>query len=104
MPFRFKRRESIRDGVHRIAAELLDDIIADLEAKPPEIHEARKRFKMLRALLRMIRTGVSREFRRSENAQFRRLGQSLGAARDAQVRLETFERLLALPGAPEISR
>jgi len=61
MPARFKRREPVRAGFRRIAAEQLDGILADLAGNdgPPDIHTARRRCKLTRALLRLVRRGLS---------------------------------------------
>lgn len=102
MSARFKRRESVRHGFRRIAAEQLDGILADLAGNdgPPDIHTARRRCKLTRALLRLVRRGLDEADFRKENRYLRDLARSLSAARDAQVRLRTFEQLLAIPGAP----
>jgi CHAD domain-containing protein len=102
MSARFKRRESVRHGFRRIAAEQLDGILADLAGNegPPDIHNARRRCKLTRALLRLLRQGLEDTDFRAENTRLRNLARSLSAARDAQVRLRTFGQLLALPGAP----
>jgi len=102
MSARFKRRESVRHGFRRIAAEQLDGILADLAGNdgPPDIHHARQRCKLTRALLRLLRQGLEDADFREENTRIRNLARSLSAARDAQVRLRTFGQLLALPDAP----
>lgn len=71
-----------------------------LLAHPPEegltaaVHDARKNFKRLRALLRLVRPALGRKRFDRENAVFRDAGRALSAVRDAQVLVVTFEKLL----------
>jgi CHAD domain-containing protein len=99
MAFSFKRRESVRNGFQRMADDQLAGILADLKDldDPDAIHDARKRCKKLRSLFRLIRSGVPKKWRAAENRRLRRVANLLGAARDAEVRAATFEKLLAGP-------
>ncbi len=84
--------------VKRIAIALVDDAVEQLRdaaAAPSEtaVHEARKRFKELRALLRLVESAAGRHRTKEARLRARDAGRSLSAARDADVLGETFEKL-----------
>lgn len=81
-------REISRYQTERALASL-DAVEADPEGS---VHDARKRFKKVRGLLRLLRPGLGKTYGK-ENAFFRDLGRSLSATRDAQVFWETIVRL-----------
>jgi CHAD domain-containing protein len=92
-------REVARDQISKAAGSLrgADD---DLEEA---IHDARKRFKKIRGLLRLVRPGLGGRYGK-ENKAFRDLGRRLSPVRDAQVMAETVEKLekdAAAPGVAE---
>jgi len=64
------------------------------------IHDARKRFKRVRALYRLIAPAAP-EFRARENARIRDVARSLSAVRDATALVETIDYLRDFAGAPE---
>lgn len=90
MSFRFRRRESLRDGCVRIVVEQIDRAIADVvggDDDPHEaVHQVRKRCKKIRAVLRLIRPKFTNY--RGENAWFRDAAQGLSAVRDAESIIE----------------
>lgn len=95
MPYRFQPEESVPAGLKRIAAERMDKAIAQLtkpEDEAKAIHNARKRFKQVRAVLRLARAELGQTYER-ENDCFRDLGHRLSDIRDAQVRLNTLDSL-----------
>lgn len=57
------------------------------------IHDARKRFKRLRGLLRLMQAADKKRCS-AENDRLRTMAQSLAVARDAAARVETLDRLL----------
>lgn len=84
--------------VKRIAIALADDAneqLREAAAGPREtpVHEARKRFKELRALLRLVENAAGRRRTKGARRKVRDAGRSLSGARDADVLGETFERL-----------
>lgn len=96
MAYQFKRHESVRAGFRRMAAEQCDGLCSDLVGSvAPDVHEARKRCKMLRALLRLVSGAIDRADFDILDSNVREIGRRLGPARDAEVRRQTFERLLA---------
>jgi CHAD domain-containing protein len=98
MPYRLKRKESVARAVRRIAAEQVDRAIAELTDprmdRDTAVHQARKRFKKIRALLRLVRPALGKTYA-AENAWFRDAGGRLAAARDAAVMVETLDALIA---------
>lgn len=101
MVFCFHAGESVRDGVRRIGLEQIDAVLADLRdgMNAQRIHDARKRCKMLRALLHLVRGGLDAKRRRAEITRWRVVAGSLGRARDAAVRLDTFRGIVTRPNA-----
>jgi CHAD domain-containing protein len=92
--FALEPDEPAADGVRRIARGQLDDVAEHLDVSDDKsVHEARKSFKRLRALLRLSRYELGDEVRRRENAAFRDAGRALSGARDAAVLVETLDGL-----------
>ena len=95
--FRFMRDDaSVEAGVRRIAVgeveAALEEIAAGGRANTGEaVHNARKRLKKLRALLRLVRPEFGRF--RKENATIRKVADQLSAARDARVLVDTLDSL-----------
>jgi CHAD domain-containing protein len=106
MGFELERDRSIEQNVRLIAREQLEAAIALLE-RPDDagvgtsIHEARKRAKMVRGLIRLVRPGLGVEYR-TTNRLVRDGARQLSELRDAQALLRTFERLTVVE--PALSR
>lgn len=98
MPFRIDPKKPFGDEIRRAGLELIDDAVTILRDQPSgsheAVHDARKRFKRLRALYRLIRK-VAPDFAREENTRFRDIARSLAFARDATALVETAEYLEA---------
>jgi CHAD domain-containing protein len=96
MPYAIQRDENVRDAVLRIMNEQVARARAQLtDAKAPlakRIHDARKRFKETRAVVRMVRDSLGPQFA-VENAWFRDAGRDLAVARDAHAVIEALEKL-----------
>lgn len=90
MAYQFLPGEPVPDAVRRILGEQLDRIGAHLAAA--EVHEARKRIKETRALLRLVRSDLGDEYV-VENTWLRDAAHSLTGARDAEAMIETLEKL-----------
>lgn len=94
--YHFELSGSFDEQIREIARYQTEHALASLDAveADPEgsIHDARKRFKKVRGLLRLLRPGLGKTYSK-ENAFFRDLGRSLSATRDAQVFWETMVRL-----------
>ncbi|MGF1497551.1 MAG: CHAD domain-containing protein [Elainellaceae cyanobacterium] len=98
MSYRLSAQESLPQGVRRIAYEQIDAAIHQLTVsikgnRGKAIHQARKHFKKLRALVRLVRDDLGKDVYKRENSCFRDAGRELAAVRDAQVRLETLDAL-----------
>ncbi|MCZ4431639.1 CHAD domain-containing protein [Agrobacterium sp. SOY23] len=98
MSFKIDPKKPFGEEVRRVGLELIDDTITILRDQPAgsheAVHDARKRFKRLRALYRLIRRATP-DFSRDENARFRDIARSLAFARDATALVETAEYLEA---------
>jgi CHAD domain-containing protein len=96
MSYRIQRSESLAQNVRRIVAEQIDGAVADLMGGQADLHEAihqaRKRFKKIRGVLRLIRPVLGDTYA-DENAFYRDLGRDLARVRDAQAMVETLDAL-----------
>ena len=96
MSYQFKRKETVAEGLRRVARGQLDNALAEAaDTSVPvaeRVHAARKRGKKLRGLLRLVRPELGAVFKH-ENAVLRDAARQLAEARDAAVMLGTFERL-----------
>lgn len=96
MGYQFKQQESLASGVRRIADEQLSQAIQILQ--DPEqnrhyaIHEVRKRFKKMRGLIRLVRSGLGDEYS-TINVWYRDAGRRLSRIRDAESLLESLHAL-----------
>ena len=102
MAFRFEAGDAVGDGVRRIAVELVEGARALLAGEgelgvDEAIHESRKSFKRLRALVRLAREPLGKAVYREENRSYRDCGRLLAGARDAAVLVATMDGL-----APEL--
>jgi CHAD domain-containing protein len=92
--YRYKPGGDLADQTRRIAAS---QIAAASEALtrggPEDIHDARKRCKKLRGLLRLVRGDLGRTAYRRENIAFRDVARALSGPRDEQARLEALDAL-----------
>lgn len=89
----------LSSSLRRIVGGELDAAISRLDRidKPEAVHGIRKNLKKSRALLRIVRDGLSAQ--PAANLVLREVGLSLSARRDAEVRLATLDRLF--PDRPE---
>lgn len=95
MSYRLETHEPIPDGIKRIALEQIDRALAQLTQQPEgqdeAVHDARKRFKKVRAVLRLVRDEIGNDVYHRENTCFRNAGRRLAAVRDSAVMLETLD-------------
>jgi CHAD domain-containing protein len=96
--YRLKSRESLPEGLARVARGRIDHAIDELRGKTDStaeeaVHEARKDLKKLRALLRLARGELGESAFARENTCFRDAGRELAAARDSDVMLDTLKAL-----------
>jgi CHAD domain-containing protein len=78
-------REQLAGAVRRLEGAERDPVTA--------VHEARKHLKKTRALLRLARPALGTRAYRAENAALRDAALALSLARDADVRVQTVEKL-----------
>lgn len=96
MPYRIRPDRPLLAEVRLVARQELDKAIETLEARPDGLHEAihaaRKRFKRLRNLYRLVASG-DKPFQKAENARLRDAARSLSRMRDATALIETVQHL-----------
>ncbi|MFP4063861.1 MAG: CHAD domain-containing protein [Halochromatium sp.] len=97
MSYELEPEQPLDAEVRRIATELIDHAVAQIDGTkvPPHeaVHEVRKDCKKLRGLLRLLRPAVPKLYKH-ENAAFRDAAASLSVLRDAEAAIETFDALL----------
>lgn len=96
MTRRIDPRANLKDELGRIAqiqlAAAATSLRAEGDALHKGVHDTRKRFKLVRGMLRLVRSADRRRCE-AENVRLRTMAQSLGVARDAAARVETLDRL-----------
>lgn len=104
MAFKLRPGKPFTAEFRSVAASQLSQAIDILEKQPQgpheAVHEARKKFKRVRALYRLVQSDA-REFRRVENSRIRDMAQTLSAVRDATALVETVDYLAGLAKSPE---
>lgn len=98
MSFKINSGQPLNDNVRAVAYEQIDRAASKLSSChsgeiDEAVHEARKCFKRLRALLRLVRPALGKSLYRQENLRLRDLGRSLSDIRDASALLETHDQL-----------
>ena len=89
MAFRFKLGESIEKGFRRIGLEQIDRAtvqISGAEDPAKGVHELRKSMKRIRALLRLVRSGLGDTVFKAENARYRDIASGVAGARARPAR------------------
>lgn len=96
MSFRLKPHEPAAEDVRRVALRRLDkarEALARPRAQRDEaVHDARKRFKELRALLRLIREPLGKHYA-PQNRRLRDAGRALSDLRDVAALVESWDAL-----------
>jgi CHAD domain-containing protein len=103
MDFSIDPREAVGDEFRRIAAELLETALEELQTSDPArlpvaVHEARKACKRLRALFRLVRPSLVDRRYRALDAGVRDAARELSSTRDAQALVDMFDALLLAHG------
>ncbi|MDX1577711.1 MAG: CHAD domain-containing protein [Gemmatimonadota bacterium] len=97
MAYRLEEGEEVAAGIRRIAREQVDGALASLGepgADPSAaVHDARKRLKKTRAVLRLVRRQIGEDVFQRENTAYRDAGKLLAPARETAVAVETVEGL-----------
>jgi len=106
MAYHFKHDESVERGVQRCAREQLDKAVGEVDDpsldRAEAVHQVRKRMKKLRGLVRLVRPALGEQYK-PLNARFRDVAGRLGNLRDADVMLETFDRVVERSPVPQAS-
>lgn len=96
MAYRIKPHKSATREIRRVACERLEKAQEALLCPPEErtegIHQARKRIKELRALVRLVREPLGERYQQ-ENRRFRNINRRLSAVRDAGALVEAWDEL-----------
>ena len=98
MSFELRHDESLRKGIRRIVGKQLEGAQESLSdsnrsSLDERIHSVRKRFKRVRAVVRLVRDAIGESAYQTENESFRDAGRPLSEVRDAKVLLEALEKL-----------
>lgn len=102
MSYRLKLRESLVEGVRRVALDQIEFADAKLRGQEDAavaVHDARRCLKRLRALLRLVRLGLDEEVYRREAKRLATTGRLLAGARDQHVMMQTLSFLEARYGS-----
>ena len=97
MNFSISITEQVNNGIKRIIIEQIEDAVSRLSETNNNfdiaIHETRKDFKKIRAVIRMVRFELGQELYKRENIFFRDTGRLLSRIRDAAAMAEALEKL-----------
>jgi CHAD domain-containing protein len=101
--YRLQPDEPAPDGARRVARGQIDLARDELAGDGHKdigdaVHEARKAFKRVRALVRLARDELGDEAYRRENETFRDAGRALSGVRDAAVLVATLDDVIARHG------
>lgn len=101
MGYFFEHKEPVPGAIRRILAEQLIKASADLSPSNEDfhdgIHNARKCFKQIRSLLRLVQGDLNSNLCQQKKHWFQLAGQQLSAVRDAEAIIEAFDRLTESP-------
>lgn len=97
MSYKLKPGKTVQRSIRRIGREQIDKAINEIDdpqlSHPETIHQVRKRCKKLRALVRLVRPALGKDYRR-ENVRFRDIARNLAGLRDEQSMVGALECLL----------
>ncbi|TLX63575.1 CHAD domain-containing protein [Stutzerimonas nosocomialis] len=103
MSYRIRARNRADEEVRKVAlgrlVKAMQAVSAPAEEQAEGVHQARKRFKELRALLRLVRTPLGKRFAQ-ENRRIRDVGRDLAELRDVTAMLESWDALAEHYGQP----
>jgi CHAD domain-containing protein len=98
MAYRLKAGRLLAKSILRAGLEQIERSTSELSQNPNPhegVHQARKAFKRMRALLRLIRPIIGDKAYAQEDRRYRRLGRSFSGVRDIQALLDTVHKLEA---------
>ena len=86
MGFSFKKSETLEENLRRVILRQGNKALSHLEKEDGDlhhgVHQARKRFKQIRAILRLVRPALGDKYT-MENVAYRDMGRKLSDLRDA---------------------
>ncbi len=96
--FSFDPGEPLGAGLRRLVREQIDAASEQLSGqagsdRAEAVHEARKSFKRVRAVVKLARDQLQRDVYEREIARFRDAGRRLSSARNSQVLIETLDSI-----------
>jgi len=99
MSFQLKSGKPLRKAIKRLAKTQIDDALQQVagesgNSRDEAVHEARKGFKKVRAILRLVQPPIGETTFQRENICFRDAGRPLTEVRDAKVLVQTLDDLL----------
>lgn len=98
MPYRLRKKESVTSAIRRMVREEIDKAIDELKGvaagRPDGLHEARKRIKKLRSLIRLVSARLDQAGKLAI-ALLTEATRPLSGLRDAQAMVEAFDALAA---------
>lgn len=106
MSYKLKAGQGIAKNIRRIVTDEIDEARHALShpAKPEVVHAARKSVKRIRSALRLARGAISGSTFKRENDALREIGRLLSEVRDAEVLVESLERIKPELEAPALRR
>ena len=98
MSFALNPDESLDKGIRRIARKEMEYALKQVArtsngSRDEAVHEARKCFKKIRAILRLVRPAINDRTYQYENTAFRDAARPLTEVRDAKILVETVDKV-----------
>jgi CHAD domain-containing protein len=100
LSFQLRADESVADGIRRVVCEQIDKGLDRLtgqgknSTRDEAVHDARKAFKKVRAVLRLVGKDLGSKIYQRENICFRDAARPLTEVRDAKMLVEAFDKLM----------
>jgi CHAD domain-containing protein len=93
MSFKLKAGKGLGKELRRVVVEDIDEALESLAhpARQGAVHDARKRVKRIRAVLRLASGALGKRAFARENQAFREIGGKLSPMRDAEVLMQAFD-------------
>jgi CHAD domain-containing protein len=97
MAYRFRPGQPISQNAREAGTEQIDRVLTQFSSggKGNAVHESRKAIKRLRALLRLIKPGMTKAAFRRDEARLKEIARLLSGVRDMQAMIETAAKLEA---------
>ena len=95
MAYRFKRKEPVAKAIRRLGRGRIEHALERMKERnrAEAVHGARKEIKKARAVVRLIRTGITQKKYRQLTGRLRNAAALLAAPRDAYIKTKTLHDL-----------